>query len=156
MTQTILVVDDDPGMLEYLSERLAPEGFTVFTAATGQDGINQAISRQPDLILLDLRLPVTDGVAVCEALRAETKTAGIPILVVTGVHSPDQLEESMTSGADDFISKPIDAPDMLVRIHAMLECRTITDPIERLSRYVDIVRQSSAKSSRPVPPAQNK
>jgi two-component system cell cycle response regulator len=155
MTQTILVVDDDPGMLEYLAERLAPEGFTVFTAATGQDGIAQAIGRQPDLILLDLRLPVTDGVAVCHALRAETKTAHTPILVVTGVHAPAQLEESMTSGADDFVSKPIDIPDMLVRIHALLACRTITDPIERLSRYVEMVRQTSAKSARPVPPAHN-
>jgi DNA-binding response OmpR family regulator len=61
----------------------------------------------------------------------------------------------MTSGADDFVSKPIDIPDMLVRIHALLACRTITDPIERLSRYVEMVRQTSAKSARPVPPARN-
>jgi DNA-binding response OmpR family regulator len=143
-------------MLEYLTERLTPEGFTVTTAATGQDGIDQAISRQPDLILLDLRLPVTDGVAVCQALRADARTERIPILVVTGVLSPSQLEQSMTSGADDFVSKPIDIPDLLVRMNALLACRTITDPIERLSRYVEMVRQSSAKSTRPVPPNSNK
>jgi DNA-binding response OmpR family regulator len=153
---TILVVDDDPSMLDFLTQRLSPEGFAVSTASSGQEGINQAIALPPDLILLDLRMPVPDGVAVCKALRANQKTQRIPILVVTGVLSPPQLEEAMTSGADDFVSKPIDMTDLLVRIRAMLACRTITDPIERLTRYIETVRASTTKSLRPHPPTDKK
>jgi DNA-binding response OmpR family regulator len=146
MAQTILVVDDDPAMLDFLKQRLAPEGFTVSTALTSEDGVKQATTLPPDLILLDLRMPLADGVAVCKTLRANPKTERIPILVITGVLSPAQLEESMTSGADDFVSKPIDMADLLIRIHAMLECRAIADPVERLTRYIELVREISSKS----------
>jgi CheY-like chemotaxis protein len=94
MAETILVIDDDPAMLDFLRQRLSPEGFTVTTAESGQDGINQAVIRQPDLILLDLRMPVRDGVTVCRAVRANPKTQHIPIIVVTGVLLPPQLEEA--------------------------------------------------------------
>lgn len=153
---TILVVDDDPSMLDFLTQRLSPEGFAVSTASSGQEGINQAIDLSPDLILLDLRMPIPDGVTVCKALRVNPKTQRIPILVITGILSPPQLEEAMTSGADDFVSKPIDMTDLLVRIRAMLACRTITDPIERLTRYIETVRESTSKSLRPHPSADEK
>ena len=153
--ETIMVIDDDPSMLDFLAQRLTPEGFAVSTANSGQDGINQAITKQPDLILLDLRMPIPDGVAVCKALRANPKTEHIPILLITGMPSPAQLEESMTSGADDFVSKPIDMADLLVRIRAMLDCRTITEPIERLTRYVEMVR-AATKSLHSGPAADKK
>jgi len=153
---TILVIDDDPSMLDFLKQRLSPENFAVVTTSTGQEGIDQAIALSPDLILLDLRMPVPDGVTVCKALRANPKTQRIPILVITGVLSPAQLEAAMTSGADDFVSKPIDMTDLLVRIRAMLACRTITDPIERLTRYIETVRASTNKSLHPHPPPDKK
>jgi len=143
-------------MLDFLTQRLSPEGFAVSTASSGQEGINQAIDLSPDLILLDLRMPIPDGVTVCKALRVNPKTQRIPILVITGILSPPQLEEAMTSGADDFVSKPIDMTDLLVRIRAMLACRTITDPIERLTRYIETVRESTSKSLRPHPSADEK
>ena len=149
MAQTILVVDDDPAMLDFLKQRLAPEGFAVSTALTGEDGVRQATTLQPDLILLDLRMPLAGGVEVCKTLRSNPKTERIPILVVTGVLSPSELEQSMTSGADDFVSKPIDMADLLIRIHAMLDCRAIADPVERLTRYIELVREISGKSARP-------
>jgi len=152
MTQTILVIDDDPAMLDFLTQRLAPEGFTVSTAASGQDGINQALIYRPDLILLDLRMPVRDGVSVCKVLRASPKTQHIPIIVITGVLLPSQLEEARTSGADDFAFKPVDLVDLLIRIRAMLACRAIDDPVERFTRYYEITREAASKSSRPHPP----
>jgi two-component system cell cycle response regulator len=153
MAETILVIDDDPAMLDFLTHRLAPEGFTVSTAASGLDGINQAIALHPDLILLDLRMPVRDGMAVCKTLRANPKTQHIPIIVVTGVLSPGQLEQAMAAGADDFASKPVDLTDLLIRIRAMLECRGINDPIERRTRYMEVAREMSTKSARARPPA---
>ncbi len=146
-TETILVIDDDPAMLDFLTQRLAPEGFSVSTAASGQDGINRALIHRPDLILLDLRMPVRDGVSVCKVLRANPKTQHIPIIVVTGVLLPSQLEEARTSGVDDFAFKPIDLTDLLIRIRAMLECRTIEDPVERFTRYTKITREAASRSA---------
>src|SRR5579863_6335085 len=116
MAEKILVIDDDPAMLDFLTQRLSPEGFTVSTASSGQEGINQAIQRRPDLILLDLRMPARDGVTVSKTLRADTKTQHIPIILITGVLSPAQLGEAMAAGADDFVSKPVDLTDLLIRI----------------------------------------
>jgi DNA-binding response OmpR family regulator len=153
MSETILVIDDDPAMLGFLTQRLSPEGFTVSTAASSQDGINQAISLLPDLILLDLRMPVRDGVTICKLLRSNPKTQHIPIIVVTGALSPSHLGEVMTAGADDFVSKPIDLTDLLIRIRAMLECRTIEDRADRFARYTSITREAAAKHSHLHPPA---
>jgi DNA-binding response OmpR family regulator len=153
MAQSILIVDDEEAMLDFLKQRLAPEGFAISMATTGDEGIKQAIAHQPDVILLDLRMPIPDGVAVCKALRANDKTKLTPILVITGVLSPAQIEESMASGADDFVSKPINIPDLLIRIRAILECRAITDPVERLTRYTELVREMTSKAPRRPAPA---
>ena len=155
MAETILVIDDDAAMLDFLTQRLAAEGYTVSTAGSGLDGINRATDLLPDLILLDLRMPVPDGWAVCKSLRADSRTQHIPIIVVTGVLSPGQIEQAMAAGADDFASKPIDLTDLLIRIRAMLECRGIDDPVERRSRYTQITREMSAQSGRARPPADN-
>ena len=152
MAETLLVIDDDPAMLDFLTQCLSPEGFTVSTAASGQDGINQAIILQPDLILLDLRMPIPDGMTVCKELRANPKTRHIPIIVITGILWPSHLREAMAFGADDFVSKPIDLPDLLIRIRAMLECRTIEDRVERFARYTELAREAARKSSRLHPP----
>ena len=139
MAETILVIDDDPAMLDFLTQRLAPEGFTVVTSKSGEAGINQAINQPPDLILVDMRMPYPDGLAVCRRIRANAKTRSTPIIAVTGVLSPSHLEEAVASGADDFVSKPVDLTDLLIRIRAMLECRTIED---RVRRELGLVREA--------------
>jgi DNA-binding response OmpR family regulator len=153
MAETILVIDDDPAMLDFLTQRLGPEGFTVSTVASSQDGINQASALLPDLILLDLRMSVRDGATVCKLLRTNPRTQHIPIIVVTGSLSPSQLGEAMASGADDFVSKPVDMTDLLIRIRAMLECRTIEDRADRFARYTEITREAATKYSHLHPPA---
>ncbi len=153
MAETILVIDDDPAMLDFLRQRLGPEGFTVSTVASSQDGIDQANILLPDLILLDLRMPARDGVTVCKLLRTNPKTQHIPIIVVTGALSPSHLREAMASGADDFVSKPVDPTDLLIRIRAMLECRTIEDRADRFARYTEITREAARTYSHRHPPA---
>ena len=142
--RTVLVVEDDAGMRDFLKNVLATEGFLVHTADGGADGVKQAITLSPDLILLDLRMPGLDGVAVCKALRTNKATESISILVATGTSSTEQIEDSMACGADDFVTKPIDVRDLIVRVRAMLECKNIADPIERLSRYTEIVQHNLA------------
>ena len=138
-------------MQNFLRDVLASQGFSVRTVSSGREAIGEAFTFNPDLILLDLIMATTDGVAVCKALRTNEKTQRTPILVVTGSLSNKQIEESMTSGADDFISKPVDVQDMLVRVRALLKCRDIVDPIDRLSRYVETVRAMSEEVSRSQP-----
>ena len=153
MAETILVIDDQQATLAILKRRLAAEGFGVSTAGSGLDGINQVIGLHPDLILLDLRMPVPAGWAVCKSLRANPKTRHIPIIVVTGDLLPGHLELAKVSGADDFAFKPIDMTDFLIRVRAMLDCRGIQDPVERHTRYIQMVRGMSAESTRAHPPA---
>ena len=153
MAEIILVIDDDPAMLDSLKQRLIPEGFTVSTTASSEDCINQAIIHRPDLILLDLRMPVRDGITVCKMLRANPKTQHIPIIVITGVLLPSQLEEARAYGADDVALKPIDPSDLLIRIRAMLACRAIEEPAERSARYHEITHEAASSSSRLHPPA---
>ena len=81
--QVLLVIDDDAAMRDYLTNVLASKGRVVLTACNGDEGVNLALTRKPDLILLDLRMPVMDGVAVCKVLHQNKKTQYIPILVVT-------------------------------------------------------------------------
>jgi len=147
MAETILVIDDDPAMLGFLAQRLSGGGFVVSTARSGQDGIDQAKALRPDLILLDLRMPYPDGPTVCKTLRADAKTQRIPIIVVTGVLTPAHLEQALSSGADDFASKPIDMPDLLIRIRAMLDSRNIDDPAERRKHYTKLAREMSADAA---------
>jgi DNA-binding response OmpR family regulator len=128
-------------MRDFLKNTLATEGIAVLTAATGEDGIKQAITNKPDLVLLDLRMPAMDGVAVCKAIRANNQTEHIPILVITGTLSREQIEGAMTAGADDLICKPIDVQDLCLRVRAMLKCKDITDPFERHQHYGQTVRQ---------------
>jgi DNA-binding response OmpR family regulator len=151
--QTVLVVDDDAAMREFLKNSLAPENLAVHTAAGGEEGIKQALALKPDLLLLDLRMPSTDGVAVCKAIRKHDKLGNIPILVVTGSLSREQIEESMTAGADDFVSKPIDTQDLCIRVRALLKWKHITDPVERLQHYSETVREMSDELSPPSTPS---
>jgi DNA-binding response OmpR family regulator len=147
---TVLIIDDEAEMRAFLKDALAGEGLALQEAASGEEGVQQAIARKPDLILLDLRMPAMDGAAVCKALRRNDVTERIPILVITGSLSREQIDESMTAGADDFIPKPIDVQDLRIRVRAMLRCKDIEDPAERLMQYIRTVRKMSEEV---LPPA---
>jgi two-component system cell cycle response regulator len=139
-------------MREFLKSVLATEGFVVSEAANGEDSIKQALTLKPDLLLLDLRMPAPDGVAICKAVRGNEQTATIPILVVTGTMSREQIEESMSAGADDFVSKPINVRDLIIRVRAMLESKQIADPVDRLQHYLKTVREMTDKLPPPAGP----
>ena len=145
-SETILIVEDDVEMQNFLKDILAPDNFTIHTAINGEEGAKQALTRRPDLILLDLRLPGMTGAAFCRAIRADEQTHNIPIIVVTGTQSREHLVESMIAGADDFVSKPIDVSDLVKRVRAMLKWKAITDPVERFQHYIDTVREMGGES----------
>jgi DNA-binding response OmpR family regulator len=116
----ILVVEDDPDLVELLSFNLRACGLVVSTAVNGSDGLKKARSIIPDLILLDLILPELDGFGVCEILRREPDTAGIPIIIVSAVSSEFARLAGLEAGANDYFTKPFSPKQLVARVQDFL------------------------------------
>ena len=145
--ETVLVVEDDANMQDFLKEVLASEGLIVHTASDGKEALNKTLALTPDLVLLDLRMPNLDGVTYCKAVRLDKHTKNIPIIVVTSLSMQSKLEESIAAGADDFVAKPFDVNDLLLRVRSMLKVQHITDTQERMQRYILSLRHARGEAS---------
>ena len=130
--QKILIIEDERALQEVLTYNLEREGFEVSVAADGQDGIRKARSFEPDVILLDLMLPVIDGLEVCRQLRADVKTQRIRILMLTA--RSEEVDEivGFNMGADDYVTKPFKIKPLIHRIKALLR----REGVEKSSRDV--------------------
>jgi two-component system KDP operon response regulator KdpE len=113
----ILVIEDEPQMRRFLRVSLANSGYRVVEAETGEDGLSQAASRNPDLVLLDLGLPDQDGVAVTARLRDWAKT---PIIVISARGREEDKVTALDQGADDYLTKPFGVGELLARIRVAL------------------------------------
>jgi DNA-binding response OmpR family regulator len=116
----ILVVEDDLDLVELLRFNLANAGFSVVVAVDGAEALRKARSLLPDLILLDLMLPELDGFAVCEILRRDNATTGIPIIMLTAMSSQLARVAGIAAGANDYITKPFSPKNLLGRIETLL------------------------------------
>ncbi len=127
----ILIADDSALSREALADLLEPEGYHLEFAVDGQDALAQAERLLPDLILLDVVMPQSSGIAVCHQLRRHPRLADVPILLITGLDDRESRLAGIRAGADDFITKPFDAMELRAQI------RTIT----RLNRYRRLMEQ---------------
>lgn len=116
----ILVVDDDPGMVELLSGVLRDGGHTVVVARGGLDALNQGRRHLPDLILLDLMLGDMDGFSVCELLRSQRSTKSIPVVIMSALAGEFARINSLESGAADFLGKPFRRQEVLNLVQQVL------------------------------------
>ena len=118
--QTILIVEDERSIADALAYSLKKDGFEVLTSTDGQDGLRRAQVVIPDLIVLDLMLPVLDGLEVCKRLRADSRTQGIRILMLTA--KSEEVDEivGFSLGADDYVTKPFKIKPLISRIKALL------------------------------------
>lgn len=123
VSATILVVDDDPDVLHLVSDRLKSWGYQVLEASAGDEALQVAEEKQPDLILLDTILPNMDGREVCENLRQNESTREIAVIFLTALELADHIKAGMDVGADDYIIKPIDPNDLQRRIRVCLARR---------------------------------
>lgn len=119
----ILVVEDDKSLADVLSYNLEQQGYLVSVARDGQDGIQQAEVKTPDLILLDIMLPVLDGLDVCRRLRASAITREVLIIMLTAKSEEFDQVVGFSVGADDYVSKPFSVRVLLERIKALLRRR---------------------------------
>ena len=121
--ETILIVDDDEAMTDVLAGRLKQQGFETVTADTGAAGVAVAESLEPALIVLDLRLPDTDGFTVCQRLVDSPVTCHIPVIILSGMERPDIIRRSRAAGCSFFVRKPYDPNALLVLIRQALDER---------------------------------
>ena len=117
MSQKVLVIEDDINIAELLRLYLEKDGFEVKIVHDGGEGLKLAESEQPDLVLLDIMLPVLDGWQVCRRLRKTTKT---PIIMLTAKGETEDKVSGLEMGADDYIVKPFEVKELLARVHAVL------------------------------------
>lgn len=117
---TVLIIEDEKTLVEILSYNLDKEGFEVLTATDGQQGLQRAQACLPDLILLDLMLPVIEGLEVCRRLRADATTRQIPVLMLTARGQEIDEIVGFQMGADDYVAKPFKIKPLVQRIKALL------------------------------------
>jgi two-component system alkaline phosphatase synthesis response regulator PhoP len=118
MNQRILLVEDEPGLLMTLTDRLVSEGFTVETATDGEAGLERALAETFDLIILDVGLPRKNGFDVCRDLRQ--RSVGVPIIMLTARGQVVDKVVGLKIGADDYVTKPFEMMELLARIEALL------------------------------------
>ncbi|MFZ2725247.1 MAG: response regulator [Methylococcaceae bacterium] len=123
-TYTLLVIEDDYFQQELLKIWLEAENYKVVLAANGEQALNVIAEYKPDLILLDLVMPGLDGFQVAKQLKENPETRQIPVVVVTVVDAPDKRIEALKIGVDDFLNKPVDRIELLVRVKNLLQSRT--------------------------------
>jgi diguanylate cyclase (GGDEF)-like protein len=130
--QKILIIDDTPTNIQVLSEFLSEE-YTVYFAMNGEKGLELARDKKPDLILLDIMMPVMDGYQVCQKLKASEETGQIPVIFITAMSSTDEEARGLELGAIDYITKPISLPIVKIRVRNHLKLKRHSDMLELLS-----------------------
>jgi len=116
----ILVVEDNELNREVLIRRLTKAGFAVITAANGREAVDRTTSELPDLVLMDMNLPVMDGFTATALLKGDPRTRAIPVIALTALVMPGDRDRCLEAGCDDYDGKPVDFPSLLSKIQALL------------------------------------
>ena len=116
----ILYVEDNEDNIYVVKNRFTRAGFTVLVATDGEQGVAMAAAEQPDLILMDLRLPVLDGWEATRRIKAQPETRHIPIIALTALAMTGDREKALEAGCDDFDIKPVEMPRLLEKVRALL------------------------------------
>jgi putative two-component system response regulator len=132
MTSKILAVDDTPASLKLLSDLLKAEGYEVLSAISGELALKAATRTPPDLILLDIRMPVMDGYDVCRHLKALPATQNIPVIFVSAASETDEKVLGFKVGAVDYVTKPYQREELLARVRTHLELNRLHHHLEEL------------------------
>jgi two-component system NtrC family sensor kinase len=127
----ILVVDDTPQNVKLLTDLLAAPHYAVVTAASGHEALEQVEKETPDLILLDVLMPKMNGYEVCRKIRDSPVTALLPVIMVTGLDPSQERVKGIEAGADEFIAKPINRPELLARVRSLLRIKALHDTVKR-------------------------
>lgn len=131
LDSSILVVDDNAQNLELLHAYLEELGCTVRTATDGLEALASIESAQPDLVLLDVMMPRMSGFQACAKIKANPATRDIPIIMVTALNEVGDVERAVESGADDFLTKPVNKLELLTRVKSLLRVRLLKRQLDK-------------------------
>ncbi|MEK7252144.1 MAG: response regulator [Actinomycetota bacterium] len=120
MSERVLVIDDDPDVLDFVRRSLEAEGFSVGTASNGRGGLAAATATPPDMVLLDLSLPDLDGYEVLRSLQAGAATSHVPVVLITVANTVEDLVRGLDAGADDYVTKPFAIEELIARVGSVL------------------------------------
>lgn len=127
----ILVVDDTPANVKLLADLLTFKGYSVVTAASGEEALKRVAADRPDLVLLDIMMPGMNGYDVCRAIRADPATGVLPVVMVTSLDPAQERIKGLEAGADDFLTKPVNQPELLARVKSLLRIKSLYDEVGR-------------------------
>lgn len=140
-TPRILIADDNPQGVELLEAYLSDTDYAIQTAADGDETLRKVQDWQPDLILLDIMMPRISGFEVCKRLRAEPATRDTAVLMITALDQPSDVERAVEAGTDDYLTKPINKTDLLLRVRSLLKSRQYKRELDRALAYIEAVER---------------
>jgi DNA-binding response OmpR family regulator len=143
MSEKILVADDEQEIRNLLDHFLKGQGYEVVLASDGNQALKLAAEENPQVIILDIKMPGLDGLEVCKRLKEKEQTKLIPVIVITGFE--DNKMEALNMGADDFVNKPFDMAEISSRVRSALRIRNLTNELERAVAYIEELRKDAAK-----------
>jgi CheY-like chemotaxis protein len=144
----LLIADDDERNRELLQAFLEGDGHEILMSHDGASTMQAAFDKQPDLILLDIMMPKLSGYEVCQKLKKDERTKNIPILMVTALKDPGDIEKAVNAGADDFLSKPVHRLELKARVRSLLKVRHLTAERDRLLAYLEEFEKSVDRTQR--------
>jgi DNA-binding response OmpR family regulator len=118
--KTVMVIDDERDLVALVRYNLEREGFEVLGALDGESGLELAVTRKPDVIILDRMMPGPDGVEICRRLRQELRTAEVPVILLTAKASEGDRIAGLDAGADDYVTKPFSPRELALRVRSVL------------------------------------
>ena len=139
----VLIVDDTRPNAELLEAHLDGTGYETLIATNGEDALRDAMTWKPDVILLDIMMPKLSGFEVCKRLRADPVTKNVGILMVTALDQPTDIERAVEVGTDDFVTRPINKTELLLRVRALLQAIPEPTPTDRTLAYFRRVQQGT-------------
>jgi DNA-binding response OmpR family regulator len=137
----ILIADDNPQGVELLEAYFSDSDYEIRTAADGEQTLRAVADWQPDLILLDIMMPKISGFEVCKRLRSDPATRETAVLMVTALDQPTDWERAVEVGADDFLTKPINKTELLLRVRSLLKSRVYKRDLDRALAYIEAVER---------------
>jgi diguanylate cyclase (GGDEF)-like protein len=134
MSGTVLVIDDSPELLAVVAARLKPEGYRVLTSPDWQFGLEQAVTEQPDLVLLDVDMPDQSGLDVCRRLKSDPRTSAIPVIFLTAHDDVNVKVHGFDLGASDYITKPFHPAELRARVRSAIRTKLAIEDLDEQAR----------------------
>ena len=139
MPARVLIADDNLQNADLLNEYLGDGEFETAVAHDGDETMRMVREFRPDVLLLDIMMPKLSGFEVCKRLKADTATRNLPVLMITALDQPSDIDRAVEAGTDDFLTKPINQTELIRRVRALIASRKQTNPVEQTLTYMNAV-----------------